>query len=127
MQISGKFFSTKVARHIAILLFFAAAVPVTLLTFLSNQKISQLVSNYEHKSLIESSRSYALSAFSNLTFARSVLEQNIASNKSFDIESMRTRKTDYFMFNSVKVVSPDGIILNPIKHYCSSYQTKMTK
>ena len=116
MQISGKFFSTKVAQHIAILLFFAAAVPVTLLTFLSNQKISQLVSNYEHKSLIESSRSYALSAFSNLTFARSVLEQNIASNKSFDIESMRTRKTDYFMFNSVKVVSPDGTILNSKKN-----------
>ncbi len=112
MQISEKFFNSKTTQQIAILLFFAAVLPAALLTILSNQKISQIVSNYEHKSLVEKSRSYALSAFANLTFARSTLEHDIAANRKLNTKSNKLRTNDYPMFNSIERVSIDGVILD---------------
>lgn len=111
MQISNNFFNSKIARNFAILLFFAASIPVALLTFLSNQKISEIVSNYEHKLLIETSRSYALSTLSNLTFARSIFEKNIKSRRAFEIENFKAKGTNDPIFNSIKAIIADGTIL----------------
>jgi diguanylate cyclase (GGDEF)-like protein len=112
MQISEKFFNSKTTQQIAILLFFAAVLPALLLTILSNQKISQLVTNYEHKALVEKSRNYALSAFANLTFARSTLEHDIAANRKLNTKGAKLRANDYAMFNVVSKVTPDGVILD---------------
>lgn len=73
IRISGTFLKSKVSKRIASLLLIAAIVPALLLTLLSNQKINQLVSNYEHKALAEKNRNHALRIFSNLVFARNKL------------------------------------------------------
>lgn len=112
MQIPEKIFNSKTTQQIAILLFFAAVLPASLLTILSNQKISQIVSNYEHKSLVEKSRTYALSAFASLTFARSTLEHDITANRRLNTQSSRLRENDYPMFNAINKVSIDGVILD---------------
>jgi diguanylate cyclase (GGDEF)-like protein len=112
MHISEKFFTSKTSQQIAILLFFAAVLPASLLTILSNQKTSEIVSNYEHRSLVEKSRTYALSAFANLTFARSTLERDIAANRKLNFKTESLREFDYPMFNAINKVSIDGVILD---------------
>lgn len=111
MHISNKLFNSKIARNIVILLFLSASIPVVLLTVLSNQKISELVSNYEHKLLAESTRNYALSTLSSLTIARSIFEKNIKSLHAFDNENLKVKGTKSPIFNTIKAIKADGTIL----------------
>lgn len=114
MRISGTFLKSKVSQRIALLLFIAAVVPAMLMTLLSNQKLNALISNYEHKGLIEKSRSYALSAFSNLTFARNKFKDEINTNQSFDKVkklSINFALKNVDIFKSVVEILPNGTIL----------------
>jgi diguanylate cyclase (GGDEF)-like protein len=114
MRISGTFLKSKVSQRIALLLFIAAVVPAMLMTLLSNQKLNTLISNYEHKGLIEKSRSYALSVFSNLTFARNKFKDEINTDQS--IEQVKNLSINFALqnvdiFDSVIEVLPNGTIL----------------
>lgn len=84
IKISGTFLKSKISKRIASLLLIAAIVPALLVTLLSNQKISQLVSNYEHSALLEKNRNHALTVFSNLIFAREKLKDAIDAQASGD-------------------------------------------
>ena len=113
MRISKNLFNSKVSQRIAMLLFIAAFIPATLMTFLSDKKVTDLVTAYEHKLLIEESRSYALSVFSNLTFARNRVEDAIQDNQAIDYMSsftVHSGLSEYSQFNSVAKVLPDGTI-----------------
>ncbi len=120
MFISGTFLKSKVSQRIALLLFISAIVPAMLMTLLSNQKLNTLITNYEHKGLIEKSRSYALSVFSNLTFARSKFKDEINANQNIDRVtklSINFALKNVDIFNSVTEILPNGTILhseNPI-------------
>jgi diguanylate cyclase (GGDEF)-like protein len=114
MLISGTFLKSKVSQRIALLLFISAVVPAMLMTLLSNEKLNTLITNYEHKGLIEKSRSYALSAFSNLTFARNKFKDEINTNQS--IEQVKNLSINFALknvdiFNSVIEILPNGTVL----------------
>lgn len=111
---STNFFNSKIGQRIAILLFIAAVIPAALMTFLSNKKIHELVTSYEHKLLVEESHTYALSVLSNLLFARNRLEHEIKINKNLS----RIKDLTFFIagiehqqFNSVSQILPDGTIV----------------
>jgi diguanylate cyclase (GGDEF)-like protein len=115
MLISGTFLKSRVSKRIAMLLLIAAVIPAALMTLLSNQKINLLVANYEHESLVEKSRSYALSTFSNLTFARSKLEQSFRTSKNItEAEDLlfSFHANDIKVFNSISEVAKDGVVFS---------------
>ncbi|PCI57445.1 MAG: hypothetical protein COB34_06515, partial [Methylophilaceae bacterium] len=115
MRISDTFSNSKIGQRMALLLAIAAIIPALLMTLLSNQKFNQLVTNYEHKLLVEKSRNYALSAFSNLVFARNRLEHLIQTSDNYqDIEDIFINFTqqNILMFQSVTTVANDGAIIN---------------
>ncbi len=114
MRISGTFLKSKVSQRIALLLLISAVVPAMLMTLLSNEKLNRLITSYEHKGLIEKSRSYALSAFSNLTFARNKFKDEINTNQS--IEQVKKLSINFALknvdvFNSVIAILPNGTVL----------------
>lgn len=115
MRISGTFLKSKVSQRIALLLFIAAVIPAMLMTLLSNQKLNQLIINYEHQALSEKSRTYALSAFSNLIFARNRFEDEInAGNKLYEANtlSLNFGQKNVAMFDAITEILPDGSILS---------------
>ena len=86
-----------------------------LMTLLSNQKLNQLIINYEHQALSEKSRTYALSAFSNLIFARNRFEDEInAGNKLYEANtlSLNFGQKNVAMFDAITEILPDGSILS---------------
>ncbi|MFW5440549.1 MAG: diguanylate cyclase domain-containing protein, partial [Methylophilaceae bacterium] len=114
MQITGTFLKSKVSRRIAMLLLTAAIIPTMLMTLLSNQKVNQLIINYEHKSLVEKSRSYALTVFSNLIYARTSLEQasQLTASPTQQQTRLKTASKDISIFRSIVEATSDGLILN---------------
>lgn len=121
MLISGTFLKSKISKRIALLLFLAAGIPTLLITGLTHQKISQLTTDYEHKSLVETSRNYALSAFSNLNFAKTTLE-NIANSTQSHFWATTTPKS-LSAFNSLVLVSRNGDTLH---QYGNAHLSKKT-
>jgi diguanylate cyclase (GGDEF)-like protein len=106
-------FNSKVSQRIAILLFIAALVPTMLMTLLSNQKINNLITHYEHKLLLEKSRSYGLATFSNMLFARATLNNLVThSSHKKQLLEIRIAETRHTVFHSIYEVSLDGDILN---------------
>jgi diguanylate cyclase (GGDEF)-like protein len=114
MFFSKSLFNSRVSQRIAILLFIAAVIPAVLMTFLSNKKINALVTNYEHQLLVEESRTYALSVFSNLIFARNRIEHEIKFNQNFhrikDL-TFNLASVEHPQFNAVSEVRPDGTVV----------------
>lgn len=113
MRISGTFLNSVISKRIALILFLAAFVPTALMTGLSHHSIKTLANDHSHKKLVETSRNYALSAFSNLTFARTTLLHLAAildpSNPSFPDKFDELGST---MFRSWLLVTPEGQILD---------------
>ncbi len=112
MQIKAKFFSNKISRQIAILLFIAAAVPATLMTVLSLTKINDLVVNYEHQTLVDKSRTHALNMFTNLVYARNLITRELELKKS--ISQLKDYKlliadAEYKPFDYIEKFSLDEI------------------
>lgn len=119
MRISGTFLKSKVSQRIALLLFIAAVIPAMLMTVLSNQKLNKLITNYEHKALTEKSRTYALSAFSNLIFARNRFEDEINTRKKlYQVNnlSLHFAQKNVAIFDAITEILPNGSVLrsNPI-------------
>ena len=115
MQISGTFLTSKVGQRIALLLLLAAIIPATLMTVLSNQKLSEIITNYEHQSLVEKSRNHALTVFSNLIFARNRFEHEVTSHEH--IEDLNDLSVAFALknvdiFQSIIELSPSGVILH---------------
>lgn len=112
MLISGKFLNSRIAKQIALILFLAAFIPTALVTGLTYQTIDGLIKDHSHKKLVDTSRNYALSAFSNLTFARASL---IGLSDMMNLNSAHPNKLEILkvpMFRSLKLISPDGKVLD---------------
>jgi diguanylate cyclase (GGDEF)-like protein len=112
MKISGTFLKSRVARRIALLLLLSAAIPIVFLTILSHHNLNQLAQNYEHKSLVEKSQNYALSAFANLIFARTSLLQLSQGSLSTEQLTLNSKIQKLPMFNNIYLVSADGKLLS---------------
>lgn len=110
MQISGTFFKSKVTQRIATLLLLAATIPSLLITGLTHHNISQLITDYEHRSLVKTSQNYALSVFANLTFAKTTLQHFANSAQNDFWQSTTTKHLD--RFNSLILISANGDILH---------------
>ncbi len=113
MRISGTFLTSKVGQRIALLLLLVAAIPATLMTVLSNQKLSEIITNYEHQSLVEKSRNHALTVFSNLIFARDQFEHGVTSHehiKDLNDLSIEFALKNVDIFNSLTEVSLNGTV-----------------
>lgn len=82
MVITGTFFKSKVSQRIAILLLLAAIIPAMLVSGLSHRNMGRLIHAYEHQSEIDLSKNYGLSTFSNLLFARSMLQHFTAAHNN---------------------------------------------
>jgi diguanylate cyclase (GGDEF)-like protein len=85
------------------------------MTLLSSKQVSELVTNYEHQALVEKSRGYALSAFSNLVFARNRFEDIIKNNHSvveLKEQNIRFASNNFDIFQSVTEVLPNGLIIS---------------
>ena len=116
MQITGTFLNSKISRRISMLLLIAAIIPATLMTLLSNKKVSELITNYEHQSLVEKSRNYALSTFSNIAFARSRLKDLSKETNASNVDAMQKTSINFssqktLIFRSITEVSSNGVIL----------------
>lgn len=110
MHFSSTFFKSKVARGIALLLLIAAIVPASLITGLSQLETNNLVSNYEHKSLVDTSQAYAMATFSNLSLARSQLLQISQQAATNSYHATNTPLLKSPMFLSVALLKQNGKI-----------------
>lgn len=110
MNISGTFLKSKISQRIAILLLLAATIPTLLITGLTYHTIKQLITDHDHKSLVDTSQNYALSTFANLKFARTTLQQfsNSMHNDSWQLLNLEKSTT----FRSIVQISTNGNILN---------------
>lgn len=113
MQIKGTFLNGRVAKRIAVILFLAAFIPTSLMTFLTHRSIHALVIENAHQSLIDISRNSALSAFSNLLYARKSLEQMdvLLVNKSLS-PLKALNKLNETMFLSTTLIDSAGQLLD---------------
>ncbi len=112
MHISGTFLNSKIAQRIALILFLAAFIPTALITGLTHNTVDKLVTNHAHGKLVDTSKSYGLSAFSNLIFARTslytisgLIDSSAAPPKMPVIENRE-------MFKSLVLLAPNGQILD---------------
>lgn len=113
MRLSGTFLNSKIAQRIALILFLAAFIPTALITGLSHNTIDKLTTNHLNEKLVADSKNYALSAFSNLMFARSRLfivsasinPANLALPHALDEHNKS-------MFNSLLLLTPNGQIID---------------
>ncbi len=112
MKISGTFLKSKVAQRIALLLLLAATIPASLMTGLSRHAAFQLVSDYEHKSLVDKSQSYALASFSNLSLVSEKLKQFSELINSDTLQNSELESLSQPMFRSLAQMKLDGKILN---------------
>ena len=111
MKISGTFLKSKVAQRVALLLLLAAAIPASLMTGLSRHATFELVNNYEHKSLVDKSQSYALATFSNLSLASEKLKQFSELIASSDQQKPTIDTLKLPMFRSLVQLKLNGEIL----------------
>ncbi len=114
---SGTFLKSKVAQRIAILLLVAAIIPATLVTGLTYRNMSRLLHNVEQESLVNSSQDYALDAFANLIFARTMLQHFAAINPHESTntvtlwEALEEKTTQLPIFKSVVQITNQGQII----------------
>lgn len=113
MRLSGTFLNSKIAQRIALILFLAAFIPTVLITGLTHNTVDKLVTSHSHEKLVDTSKNYALSAFSNLIFARtslytisSVLDSSGTMFPKMPVTENRE------MFKSLLLLAPDGQILD---------------
>ena len=105
MHFSGTFLNSIVAKRIAWMLFLAAFIPTALITGLADRTIHKILVSNDKKNLVEFSQNYGLDAFSNLTFARTTLEQiSIVTNQSL----IKIEDLPQSMFKSIVVLSDNG-------------------
>ena len=113
MHISGTFLKSKIAQRIAVILFLAAFIPTALITGLTHNTVDKLVRDNAHEKLVDTSQDYALSAFSNLMFARSGLFVISATIDSVSLTlPQKLGEHNIAMFNYLLLLTPEGHILD---------------
>jgi diguanylate cyclase (GGDEF)-like protein len=122
MHISGTFLNSKIAKRIALILFLAAFIPTALITGLTHNTVSNLVTNHSHKELVVGSHNYALSVFTNLTFARTnlisisgainehILNEHALAPKNILVNDNKS------MFRSLLLITPNGQVLDKVNN-----------
>lgn len=113
MHISGTFLNSKIAQRIALILFLAAFIPTALITGLTHNTVDKLANNHAHEILVDTSQDYALSAFSNLIFARKSL---FVISESIDSSELKLpdnlEKHNKTIFSALHLVTPEGRVLD---------------
>ena len=113
MRLSGTFLNSKIAQRIALILFLAAFIPTALITGITHNTVDTLTTSHSHEKLVADSKNYALSAFSNLMFARSRLFVVSATIDSSNLALPHMLdEHNNAMFNSLLLVSSEGQILD---------------
>lgn len=113
MNLSGTFLKSKIAQRIAVILFLAAFIPTALITYLTHNAIENITSKNSHEKLVSTSKNYALSAFSNLIFARNRLHIISEITDSSDLnDSAKFKDLNKSMFSSLHVLTPKGEIID---------------
>jgi diguanylate cyclase (GGDEF)-like protein len=112
-HISGTFLKSKIAQRIALILFLAAFIPTALITFLTNNAVNKLSTKHSHEKLVDTSKNYAMSTFSNLIFARNrlqIISELIDTNELNS--SKRFKELNKSMFSSIHILSAEGHLLD---------------
>jgi diguanylate cyclase (GGDEF)-like protein len=129
MRISGTFLKSKIARRIALILFLAAFLPTVLITSLTHNTVDKLVTNHSHEKLVANSKEYALSAFSNLIFARTSLYTISSAIDSSSTVSLKIPAIEnHNMFSSLHLVTTEGRVLDHAdneQHYAQPQHRKV--
>jgi len=113
MHISGTFLKSKIAQRIALILFLAAFIPTALITGLTHNTVDKLVTNHSHEKLAANSKEYALSAFSNLLFARTSLNNfSEMLDESNPEHPAKFEEYNKAMFNSLLLITAEGQTLH---------------
>ncbi|MFM9835996.1 MAG: EAL domain-containing protein [Methylophilaceae bacterium] len=112
MDISGTFLKSKVAQRIAILLLLAASIPAALMSGLSRHTTFELVSNYEHSSLVDKSKNYALTASSNLAFSKEKLLQYSELLNTGTLQKHQADAIIQPIFSSITEITTDGKVIS---------------
>lgn len=128
MRLSGTFLNSKIAQRIALILFLAAFIPTVLITGLTHNTVDKLVTSHSHEKLVDTSKNYALSAFSNLMVARSSF---LLISETIDPAELKLsdklEKHNKAMFSSLHLITPDGQILGQsgdAQHFAQSQYKK---
>lgn len=109
MRFTGTFLNSVVAKRIAIMLFLAVVTPTALITGLASTTIKKITFQSEHSRLVDVSQDYGLSAFANLTFARTALRQ-LSEELKLRLENHNLiRLSSSPIFDSVAIVSAEKI------------------
>ncbi len=113
MRLSGTFLNSRVAQRIALVMFLAAFIPTALITGITHNTVDRLVTTHSHDQLVDMSKNYGLSTFSNLMFARSSL---LIISESIDSSTLtlphKLEKHNKAMFSSLHLVTSEGSILD---------------
>lgn len=105
MRFTGTFLNSVVAKRIAIMLFLAVVIPTALITGLASTTIKKITFQSEHSRLVDVSQDYGLSAFANLTFARTALRQ-LSEELKLRLENHNLiQHSSAPIFDSVAIVS----------------------
>jgi diguanylate cyclase (GGDEF)-like protein len=113
IHISGTFLKSKIAQRVALILFLAAFIPTALITFLTHNKVDKLSTNHSHEKLVDTSKNYALTTFSNLIFARDRLQIISEMKDATELDNLqRFKEQNKSMFNSLHLLSVQGHLLN---------------
>jgi diguanylate cyclase (GGDEF)-like protein len=116
--ISGTFLKSKVAQRVALLIFLAACIPALLITGITYRNTSKLSDDYQHQALVANSKTYGLSAFVNINFARTLLLQypnatNIENwNANALWQSLDQKAVSLQKFHALVEVSTNGQVLS---------------
>lgn len=127
MKLSGTFLKSKIAQRIALILFLAAFIPTALITYLTQNAMDKLATTHSHEKLVDTSKIYALSAFSNLIFARDRLQIISEFTNSNELNnSQRFKALNKAMFSSLQVLSAEGHLADHVDdtHGLSQHQLK---
>lgn len=112
MRLSGTFLNSKIAQRIALILFLTAFIPTALITGLTHSTVDKLVTGHSHEKLINTSKNYALYAFSNLISARTSLYtiSNVMDMPESTLPKMPAIE-NHLMFSSLLLITSEGQIL----------------
>jgi diguanylate cyclase (GGDEF)-like protein len=111
MRFSGTFLTSITARRIAVLVFVTTVVPLALMTALSLKNLKNLNNDYQHQTLVNQSKDYAISTFGKLTFLQNSLDK-FATLSQADLEQeLKSMVDQHGIFDMVMQIDPQQALL----------------
>jgi diguanylate cyclase (GGDEF)-like protein len=111
MRFSGTFLTSITARRIVVLVFVTTVVPLALMTALSLKNLKSLNDDYQHQTLVNQSKDYAISTFGKLTFLENSLDK-FATLSQADLEQeLKSMVDQHGIFDMVMQIDPQQALL----------------